>query len=685
MTADILFEIGSEELPPGSLLKLSQSLAAGFAQGLEKQRLKHGAIEAFATPRRLGLRIRDCQRKQDDHEVERRGPALAAAYDADGKPSKATLGFARSCNASPEDLIKVETDKGAWLCFRQAQPGQPSRDLLPEIASQALAQLPVAKRMRWGDESFQFIRPVHWLLFMEGSEVIPCEIMGLKAGNQTHGHRFHHPEAISLASPADYEEKLLAARVMVDFAKRREHILAQVKAAAEGLKASADLDPELLDEVTAITEWPKALVGNFEPRFLEVPHEVLILSMKKNQKYFPLFDASGRLLPHFITLANLESLEPEKIIAGNERVIKPRLTDAAFFWEQDGKKTLEERLPELDKLVFQKDLGSIGDKCRRLARLGAFIAPFTGADSALVERAALLGRADLVTNTVFEFPELQGVIGRYQALRDGENPLIAQVLEEIYWPRFASDQLPKSPLGQTLALADRFDSLIGIFGIGQKPTGDKDPYGLRRAAIGILRILSESRIALDLAACIKEGMAIHGFEQPDLADQPYAFMLERYRALRLEQGQSPEVIAAVLALRPTKVTDMDLRLGALGEFVTMPGMADLIEGNKRIRNLLSKASAEDRGQSCDPTSLQTEAERELFDLAQSLEAGIAAAIDNQDYLSGLKELASLKNPLATFFEQTLVMDPDLNIRRNRLALLAMLEALFLRFADVSQL
>lgn len=688
-TADILFEIGSEELPPGSLLKLAQSLATGFAQGLEKQRLQHGAIEVFATPRRLALRIRACQTRQADHEVERRGPALATAYDAAGQPTKATLGFARSCNLSPQDLIRVETDKGAWLCHRQRQPGQTSRDLLPDIAAQALAQLPVAKRMRWGSQDFQFIRPVHWLVFLEDSEVIPCQLLGLEAGSQSHGHRFHHPEAIDIQCPADYEARLLAARVMVDFAQRREHIRQQVEAAAAGLGATADLDPALLDEVTAITEWPVALVGGFEARFLKVPHEVLILSMKKNQKYFPLFDDAGRLLPHFITLANLQSPAPEKIIAGNERVIKPRLTDAAFFWEQDGKKTLAERLPELDRLVFQKDLGSIGDKCRRLARLAHSIANDLRMDTTLVERAALLCRADLVTQTVFEFPELQGVIGRYQALRDGEPLQLAQAMEEVYWPRFASDRLPHSPLGQCLALADRLDSLIGIFGIGQKPTGDKDPYGLRRAAIGIIRILSEGQLALDLPELIRQGIAIHGFNQPELAGQLYGFILERYRALRLEQGQTAEVIAAVLALRPARIPDADLRIRALGDFITMPGMADLIEGNKRIRNLLAKASLQDRDSDgeagCQTGLFQSEAEHELHHLAQSLKAQIEGAIASQDYLSGLKHLASLKAPLATFFEQTMVMDPDLDIRRNRLKLLTMLEGLFLRFADVSHL
>lgn len=684
-TADILFEIGSEELPPGSLRKLSEALAAGFAQGLEKQRLTHGAIEAFATPRRLAVRIRDCQRKQADHTIERRGPALAAAFDAAGKPTQATLGFARSCGVTPDELIKIETDKGTWLGYHQQQPGQASAALLPEIANQALAQLPVAKRMRWGNESFQFIRPVHWLVFLEGPEVIPCELLGLASGNLSHGHRFHHPEAISIEHPGAYEARLLDVRVMADFGKRREHILAQVKAAAEALNASADLDPELLDEVTAITEWPVALTGSFEPRFLEVPHEVLILSMKKNQKYFPLFDAAGRLLPNFITLANLQSPHPEKIIAGNERVIKPRLTDAAFFWDQDAKSTLEARVPELDRLVFQKDLGSIGDKCRRIARLAVFIAPITQAAPQQLERAALLCRADLVTNTVFEFPELQGVIGRYQALRDGESPEIAQAMEEIYWPRFASDRLPHSPLGQTLALAERFDSLIGIFGIGQKPTGDKDPYGLRRATIGIVRILSEARLPLDLLATIRHGISIHGFSEPKLAEQLYSFMLERYRALHLEQGQSAEVISAVLALKPTKVPDMDLRIRALGEFVLMPGMADLIEGNKRIRNLLAKANAEDKGHNCDAASLQSDAERELLALSHSLTQQIDETIERQDYLAGLRQLATVKAPLASFLEHTLVMDPDAAVRRNRLALLTLLEGLFLRFADVSQL
>jgi glycyl-tRNA synthetase beta chain len=686
-TADILFEIGSEELPPGSLLKLAQSLAAGFAQGLEKQRLQHGAIEAFATPRRLALRIRACQTRQADHEMERRGPALAAAYDAAGKPTSATLGFARSCNVNPQDLIRVETDKGAWLCHKQHQPGQTSRSLLPEIAAQALAQLPVTKRMRWGNQDFQFIRPVHWLVFLEDSEVIPCQLLGLEAGNQSHGHRFHHPEAIRLHNPAEYEAQLLAAKVMVDFAQRREHIRQQVEAAAASLGATADLDPALLDEVTAITEWPRALVGGFEAGFLEVPNEVLILSMKKNQKYFPLFDASGQLLPHFITLANIQSPTPEKIIAGNERVIKPRLTDAAFFWKQDGKKTLAERLPELDKLVFQKDLGSIGDKCRRIARLAQTIAKDVRADMTLLERAALLCRADLVSHTVFEFPELQGVIGRYQALRDGEHPQLAQAMEEVYWPRFASDQLPQSALGQCLALADRLDSLIGIFGIGQKPTGDKDPYGLRRAAIGIIRILSEHQVALDLSEGIRQGIAIYGFENPGLHDQLYSFILERYRALRLEQGQATEVVTAVLALRPTRIPDMDLRIRALGDFVAMPGMADLIEGNKRIRNLLAKASADDKAgaSSCNEQLFQSDTERELYRLAQTIKTQIDSAIADQNYLSGLKHLASLKAPLATFFEQTMVMDPDLDIRRNRLKLLAMLEDLFLRFADVSQL
>jgi len=491
--ADLLFELGTEELPPTALKNLARAFTREFLAGLEAAQLTHAAVSSFAAPRRLALLVRELDRRQPDRDVERRGPAVKAAFDAEGRPTKAAEGFARSCGTTVDQLERQQTEKGEWLVYQVHESGKPASDLLPQIAEQALSRLPIPKRMRWGDLEAQFVRPVHWLVFLHGQEVVDCTLLEAAAGRETRGHRFHHPEPILLESPAEYPDVLRdQGKVIANFEERQSRIKAQVEASARSLGGVAGLDDELLDEVTALNEWPVPIVGSFEERFLDVPHEVLVTTMKTNQKYFPVFDPEDRLMNHFITIANVESTRPEVIREGNERVVRPRLADAMFFWEQDGKKPLSAHVDSLREVVFQKDLGSMFDKSQRVAALAVWIAGQIGADPDMARRAGELSRCDLMTETVFEFASMQGIMGRYQAARDGEEPEIAQALDEFYMPRFSGDRIPQTATGIAIALAERIDTLTGIFGIGMKQTGDKDQFALRRAALGELRIMSEN-------------------------------------------------------------------------------------------------------------------------------------------------------------------------------------------------
>ena len=685
--ADLLFEIGTEELPPTALRRLSGALCHEFAEGLRRSGLDFGAVRGFATPRRLALLVEALAHRQLDREVERRGPALAAAYDGEGQPTKAAEGFARSCGVTVADLLRLDNDKGAWLVYRVVEAGRPAADLLPAIAEQALASLPIPKRMRWGDSDAEFVRPVHWVVFLHGEAVVPATILGCRAGNRSRGHRFHHGGEIVIPHPAAYESLLQEeGRVIVDFGRRADRIHAEVLAAAETLGGTAMVDDDLLDEVTALVEWPVAITAGFEERFLAAPQEALILTMKKNQKYFPVVNEHGRLLPRFITIANLDSPRPEVIRAGNERVVRPRLADAMFFWEQDGKRSLSSRLDDLRHIVFQNQLGSLYDKSVRVSRLAAGIAGQLGENVAFAEGAGLLSRCDLVTETVFEFPEMQGIMGRYQARRDGEPEAIAVALEEFYQPRFSGDALPASPTGIAVALADRLDTLVGIFGIGQRPTGDKDPFALRRAALGALRILVERALALDLKALLEaatEGLA-PWVRQPGVVDELFGFMLERLKGLYLEQGVGAEVFEAVADVGPTSPADFDRRLHAVVEFRALPEAEALAAANKRIRNLLRKAE-EAVPEIVEIDRLSLAEEVALYDALRAKEAEVAPLLEAGDYTSTLRRLAGLREAVDRFFDGVMVMVEDAAVRTNRLALLGSLNRLFRRVADIGQL
>ncbi|MFP5506975.1 MAG: glycine--tRNA ligase subunit beta, partial [Gammaproteobacteria bacterium] len=485
VTRDLLIEIGTEELPPKALPRLSQAFTDGVRKGLEQAGLAFGAVHSYAAPRRLAVWIEGLAAAQSDREQIRRGPALTAAFDADGNPTPGAQGFARSCGVAIEQLERLETDKGAWLIHRVMERGRGTGELIPEIVTQSLNQLPIPKRMRWGAGSAEFVRPVHWVVLLFGDTVIETEILGVKSGRETRGHRFHHPDTIYIGEPAAYAPVLeTEGRVLADFAARREAIRGQVIAAGVAAGGRAVIKEELLDEVSALVEWPVAVLGDFETRFLDVPSEALISTMQDNQKYFPVVDAAGKLLPHFITIANIVSRDPVQVKAGNERVVRPRLADAAFFWNQDRKQRLEERIDKLGTMVFQNRLGTLLDKQKRVATLAGHIARHIGGVPQLAERAAMLAKCDLLTQMVFEFPELQGVMGRYYAQHDGEPTEVALALDEQYSPRFAGDRLPETATGQALAIADRLDTLVGIFAIGQPPSGDKDPFALRRAALG---------------------------------------------------------------------------------------------------------------------------------------------------------------------------------------------------------
>ncbi len=686
-TAHVLFELGTEELPPRALQQLSGALSRGFVDGLTAADLGHGEATSYATPRRLAVLIRDCETKQADRSIERRGPAVEAAFDSDGKPTKAAEGFARSCGTSVDQLQKMETEQGRWLVYRQQQIGRPASELLPQIAQRALDGLPIPKRMRWGDSEAEFVRPVHWLVFLLGDKVVPCTLLDAEASNQTHGHRFHHPHAISLYDPEDYADVLGSlGRVVAHFHVRRQKIKGQVETLAEKLKGKADLSDDLLDEVTALNEWPVAIAGGFEERFLDIPQEALVATMKGNQRYFPVFGADGRLMNHFITVANIDSERPEVIRKGNERVIRPRLSDAMFFWQQDSKKRLEEHKDQLAHVVFQKDLGTLHEKSARVATLAALIADQIGGDPTLARRAGELSRCDLMTHMVNEFPEMQGVMGRYQAQRDDEADELAQAMEEFYMPRFSGDRLPESSTGIAVSLAERVDTLVGIFGVGQRPTGDKDPFALRRAALGALRILREHALPLNLKTLLANAeQQLNGkLQEADTSEAVYAFLLERLKGLYAEGGTAHDVFEAVAAVQPDSVADFEHRVRAVSDFRALPAAEALAAANKRIANILKKATASVPDQA-DPDLFELTAEKELFDQINAVTDQIGPMAAETNYGAMLQALSRLHAPVDRFFDDVMVMAEKPEVRANRLALLQSLGRQFLRVADVSQL
>lgn len=689
---DFLVEIGTEELPPKALSKLAQSFAQALSSGLDKANLAHGEVHCFAAPRRLAVMVERLSATQPDTPLERRGPALVAAFNDEGNPTPAALGFARSCGVEIEQLEIVKTDKGSWLSFKFLQQGKPVQELLPGLVEQALAALPIPKRMRWGELSAEFVRPVHWVVLLYGSDVVDGIVLGIQAGRHTQGHRFHHPRTIYIAEPAAYIPLLeTEGHVLADMLARRTAISGQVVEAAKSVGYQAVIDADLLDEVTALVEWPMALIGSFDAQFLEVPHRALISTMKTNQKYFHVVNDQGIMQPYFITVSNIESKNPAEVIAGNQRVLRARLEDAKFFYQKDLERPLDAHLNALKTIIFHKKLGSVYDKTERVARLCTAIAHALGLsehDAALAERAALLSKCDLLTNMVNEFPELQGFIGSQYANKppNHEDTRVAIALDEQYMPRFAGDQLPKSSLGQALAIADRLDTVVGIFNVGELPTGDKDPFGLRRAALGILRIMIEQRLPLDLMQLIKEALNnYHAASNGNaIADQVFDFIMERSRAYYSDIGIRPDVFEAVLARRPAQPYDFDRRLHAVAAFRQRTEAVSLAAAHKRIHNLLKQANVNTKGE-IDSSLLVEEAERNLADKVTGVVKIIKPLLAARDYQSVLEHIASLRDVVDAFFDKVMVMVDDPATRTNRLRLLNMSSDLFLNIADLSHL
>jgi glycyl-tRNA synthetase beta chain len=683
---DFLVELGAEELPPTALKRLSDAFAEGIRAGLEKADVPFTEVKALASPRRLSVLVKDLAVAQPDREVQRRGPALKAALDADGNPTKAAQGFARSCGIEFDQLEKMETSKGTWLVFNSVQKGTLTTELLPELVNKSVNQLPVPKRMRWGASRIEFSRPVHWLVMLFGSDVVDCEVLGLKSGRTTMGHRFHHNESIELASTDNYVDILEKAFVLVDMEQRRETIRAQVKAEAEKLSATAVIDEDLLDEVNGLVEWPVALTGSFDEKFLEVPSACLVSSMKEHQKYFHLVDTDGNLKPNFITVSNIVSKDPSQVIFGNEKVIRPRLADAAFFFETDKKKTLADRIDALKTVTFQKQLGSIYDKSQRVSQIAQFIAEQIDGDKTKAARAADLSKCDLVTEMVLEFTDLQGIMGAHYAQNDGEDLEVAQSLNEQYMPRFAGDELPASKTGMALAVADRMDTLVGIFGIGQRPTGDKDPFALRRATIGILSILVNNKLDIDLKALIELSITQHGDlpKAEGLADDVLNYMLDRFRAWYQTEGIAAEIFLAVRARPVSNAYDFDRRVQAVSTFSKLPEAEALAAANKRVNNILAKQSYQGNAQ-VDVALLTEAAEKVLAEQIAAKQAELSPLFAAADYQAALNSLASLREAVDNFFDDVMVMADDEAVKNNRLSLLASLSNLFMEVADIALL
>lgn len=687
---DLLLEVGTEELPPKSLFTLAAALADGIVQGLDAAAVGHGSTQWFATPRRLAVRISDVSGQQPSQEIRRQGPAVANAFNPSGHPTKAALGFAASCGVAVEELQQIEGPKGKVLQFVGVKPGQATSVLLPEIVSTALNALPVAKRMRWGTGDQEFVRPVHWMVLLLGSTVIEAEILGVKCSNQSHGHRFHAPQPITITSPARYPQLLQdQGHVIVDVNERRERIRSGVVECAAAVGGTAVIEEGLLDEVTALVEWPVPLAGRFDEGFLKLPEEVLIATMQEHQRYFPVRDANGRLKHHFITVANIESRDPDRVRDGNERVVRPRLADAAFFWETDRKQRLESRCEGLKTVTFQNKLGSLFDKSKRVARLARRIAELIGSDTAHATRAAELCKCDLLSLMVGEFPELQGLMGRYYALQDAEDGEVAAALEEQYWPRFSGDKVASTRTGMALAIADKLDTIAGVFCIGQKPSGTRDPYGLRRAALGLLRTIVERRLDLDLLRLVVEAVELQPIAAPkDVADEIWAYLMERLRGMYLEVHSelqvTTEMVDAVLASQAHSPLDIDARLRALHSFLGLAEAVSLAAANKRIANILRKSSADTAG-SVQAASLTEPAEQQLFRHVVAMESSVAELLAKREYTKALAQLAGLRADVDRFFDSVMVMADDEKLRVNRLSLLVRLRGLFLQIADLSRL
>ena len=683
---DFLFELGCEELPPKALLKLSQSLHDSIKSSFNTLGLEFTESESFATPRRLAVRFIQLETAQADKKVERLGPAVSSAFDQDGNAKPAAIGFAKSNGVDVNQLDRKQTDKGERLAFIAEVKGQKVVELLQDILQKAISQLPVPKAMKWGDKSYQFSRPVHWVLAILGDNTVEIELFGKKASNITYGHRFHSPNAIKLLTPAEYEITLAKNKVICCFEERKAKIRLQIEQIAKQIDANAVVDENLLEEVTALVEWPVALLGDFEKEFLQVPSEALISSMAEHQKYFHLIDLQENLLPHFITISNIESKNPSSVIDGNEKVIRPRLADAKFFYDSDCKKRLDSYIEKLKNIVFQNKLGSLFDKSQRVKLLSAYIAKELGSNPSLVLRAAEICKCDLMTDMVGEFSDLQGIMGKYYAIKDGENSEVAEAMDEIYMPRFAGDQLPKTETGLILALAERIDTLVGIFGIGQIPTGAKDPFALRRASLGVLRLITEKALPLDLAQLIDQ--AIENYKnisiESNTKNELLKFFSARSAAMYQDKGISSQIIKSVQVLNISSPMDFLNRINAVKSFDSQPESQDLAEANKRVKNILAKSDF-------DPCKIQVnqnlfeQHEKSLFETIENVKGFVEKQVKQGQYKEALEKLASLKDVVNLFFDNVMINVDDINVRNNRLALINELRNLFIGIADISLL
>jgi glycyl-tRNA synthetase beta chain len=686
--ATLLVELGCEELPPKTLDRLSSAFFEGVCARLEKAGIdfERESSRALHSPRRLALQLKATTARQADREIERRGPALQAAFDEDGKPTAAAEGFARSVGCEVSELETLSTEKGEWLSFRATEPGQDLADVLFPIMEQVLDQLPVARPMRWSDHDFSFVRPVHWLVVLHGDRVLPGKLYGQAAGRRSHGHRVHHPEPIEVAHADDYLEQLEAARVLADPSRRREKIRQAVASAGHEAGGEARISDDLLSEVNNLVEWPTPVTCSFDESFLAVPQEALIASMEDHQKFFPVLDLDdGRLRPQFIAVANLESTDTSAVRAGYERVIRPRLADAQFFWNQDRKVPVEDSLKALSGVVFQSKLGSVKDKSNRISVISMKIAELSSRDPESAGRAARLSKFDLVSQMVGEFPELQGIMGGYYAEAAGEPSAVAAAISEHYLPRFSGDLLPPSDLGVIVALADRLDTLVGVFAAGLKPTGNKDPFALRRAALGVVRLLTETGLSpeLDRLLAISANALAESIEvRPETLGEVRGFVLDRVRQHYRDQAIDTRLVDAALAAPLTTLADLDSRLHALAQFMQLPEAEALVAANKRIGNILRK-SQEEAFSEIEVNRLVLAEEKALFDEVTKLESSLPEQFEHGEYAAGLTSLACLQAVVDGFFDGVMVMDEDILIRNNRLALLARLKALFDRVADLS--
>ena len=685
-TQNFLVEIGTEELPPKALKTLATSFADNVEAELNQAGLSFDKIEWFAAPRRLAVKVLNLATQQPSKEIEKRGPAVSAAFDAEGKPTKAAEGWARGCGITVDQAERIATDKGEWLVHRAKIEGQPTKNLLNDIVANALAKLPIPKPMRWADKTVQFIRPVHTVTMLLGDELIKGEILGVASARTIRGHRFLGEKEFEIQHADQYPQLLRdKGSVVADFNERKAEILAKSQAKATALGGVADIEESLLEEVTSLVEYPNVLAAKFEERFLAVPAEALVYTMKGDQKYFPIYDKDGKLLPHFIFVSNINPEDPTAIIEGNEKVVRPRLTDAEFFFKTDLKQKLVDRLPRLETVLFQQQLGTLKDKTDRIEQLAGEIAKQIGADEAKAKRAGLLSKCDLMTNMVFEFTDTQGVMGMHYARHDGEDEEVAVALNEQYMPRFAGDELPKSLVASAVALADKFDTLTGIFGIGQAPKGSADPFALRRAALGALRIIVEKNLPLDLEDLVKKSAALFGdkLTNQNVVTDVVDFMLGRFRAWYQDEGIAVDVIQAVLARRPTRPADFDARVRAVSHFRTLDSAEALAAANKRVSNILAKADAA-IGE-INLTACVEPAEKALAEAVLALRTEVQPLIAQGDYTSVLDKLANLRAPVDSFFDNVMVNAEDPALRQNRLAILNTLQGLFLQVADISAL